>query len=110
MRRIGVRRQDAEAAVIWSGNNIFSLCQKYDRNHANADTVGCMMYILGAADVLMLNDDTETTMQSPCPSAGVTEQQIAEVVVKWLSDHPEQRHLPAPYIVMTALNEAFPCK
>jgi hypothetical protein len=33
----------------------------------------------------------------------------ARSVIKWMDDHPEKRDLPAPYIVMKALDEAFPC-
>ena len=104
------KKRHAEAAVIWSGNDIFKMCQKYDRDDATPDTVGCMMFILGASQTLLMNDDTETAMKSPCPGQGVTNQQVGEVVIKWLNDHPEKRQLPAPFIVMTALNEAFPCR
>jgi hypothetical protein len=57
---------------------------------------------------LVLNDDA-VIMTPPCPGEGVTQEQIADVVIKWLDKHPEKRNLPAPYLIMKALNEAFPC-
>ena len=34
--------------------------------------------------------------------------QLKDVVVKFLNEHPEQRHLPAGVLVLLALKEAFP--
>ena len=39
-------------------------------------------------------------MLSPCPGSGVTLEQVADVVIKWMDDHPEKRDMPAPYVVM----------
>ncbi len=103
------KKRQAEAALIWSGNQLYDLCQHYKTDKLKGSLgPGCFMYIAGATQTLVLNDDTET-MTSPCPGKGVTEEQITDVVIKWLTDHPEKRDLPAPYIVMKALNEAFPC-
>ncbi len=101
------KKKNAEAAVIISGNAIYKICEvgyKIDKTKGP----GCLMYIAGVAQTLILNDDT-AMMTGPCPGAQVTEEQITDVVLKWLDDHPEKRHLPAPYLVMTALKEAFPC-
>lgn len=37
------------------------------------------------------------------------QEQVADVVIKWMDDHPEERDQSAPFIVMMSLNEAFPC-
>ncbi len=103
------KRKQAEAAIIWSGNHIYDLCQHYKADKLKGSLgPGCFMYIAGVTQTLVLNDDTET-MTSPCPGKGVTDEQITDVVIKWLDDHPEKRDLPAPYIVMESLNKAFPC-
>jgi hypothetical protein len=104
------RKRYSEAEIIWSGNHIYELCQHFKTERVSGSLgPGCMMYIAGAAQTLMLNDDAETTMPSPCPGKRVTIEQITDVVIKWMDDHPEKRDLPAPYIVMKSLNEAFPC-
>ena len=106
------KRRHSEAPLIRTGNQIYDLCETYKSDKAdvtrNVAGFGCFMYISGATQTLLLNDDTETTMPSPCPDEGVTDLQITDVVVKWMDDHPEKRDQPAPWIIMRALNDAFP--
>lgn len=40
----------------------------------------------------------------------INRQQIRDIVVKFLKDHPEARHLPAAYLAARAFVEAFDCK
>ena len=56
----------------------------------------------------MLSEPTKT-FPVPCPSTSVTGEQLTDVVIKWLDDHPEKRDRAAPYLIDAALNEAFPC-
>lgn len=44
-----------------------------------------------------------------CPPKGATKAQTWDVVKKYLIDKPEERHKPAPSLVLTAVNKAFPC-
>jgi len=104
------KKRHAEAPLVWSGNQLFDLCQHYRTEKLTGSLgAGCFMYISGATQTLLLTDDADTMMMSPCPRKEVTPDQITDVVLKWLGDHPEKRDLPAPYIVMKALNDAFPC-
>ncbi len=41
---------------------------------------------------------------------GVTNGQVRDVVVKYLKDHPEERHFLASILAVKALSKAFPCK
>lgn len=102
-------KRHAEAELIWSGNQIYDLCQHYKADKLKGSLgPGCFMYIAGVTQTLILNEDAKT-MTAPCPGKGVTSEQITDVVIKWIDDHPEKRDLPAPYIVMKSLNDAFPC-
>ena len=104
------KKRRAEAAIIWSGNQLYDLCQNYKTDKLKGSLgPGCFMYIAGATQAILLTDDSETTMLSPCPGSGVTLEQVADVVIKWMDDHPEKRDMPAPYVVMKSLNEGFPC-
>lgn len=47
--------------------------------------------------------------QSVCSTRGVTNAQLARVVVKFLEDHPEKLNLNQNELVVTALSRAFPC-
>jgi hypothetical protein len=40
---------------------------------------------------------------------GSVRQQTVDVVVNYLRDHPETRHLGGSELVVTALKEKFPC-
>ncbi len=104
------KHRHAEAAIIWDGNRLFDLCLHF-KNDRMTGHLGpaCLMYVTGVAQTLLLNDDGDQ-MASPCPGAGVTDEQITDVVIKWLEDHPGRRDAPAPYIIMVALNDAFPCR
>jgi hypothetical protein len=107
--QLAPKKRHAEAAIIWSGNQIYDLCQHYKADRLKGSLgPGCFMYIAGVTQTLVLNDDTKM-MTSPCPGKEVTDEQVTDVVIKWMDDHPEKRDLAAPYIVMESLNKAFPC-
>jgi Ssp1 endopeptidase immunity protein Rap1a len=45
-----------------------------------------------------------------CTPHSATLPQLQPVVTKWLHAHPEQLHRDAAFLVMTALEEAYPCE
>jgi hypothetical protein len=45
-----------------------------------------------------------------CIPEGTTDEQVIEVVKKYLNEHPEQLHRNASIPVVKALGRAFPCK
>jgi hypothetical protein len=53
---------------------------------------------------------TEGQKRPPfCIEPVVRAEQIIDVVVQYLQQHPEQRHFVGAYIVKLALIKAFPC-
>ena len=95
-----------------TGDHLYQRCINLDAsiedhaptcNQELVDTVMCRWYVLGMADAL---GDAEKI----CPSYGVVDQQIALVVKKYLSDHPESLNRDAVELVEDALKKAFPCK
>ena len=44
-----------------------------------------------------------------CPPIGVTKDQLAAIVSKYVRDHPEQWHKDSYVLALTALHSAFPC-
>ena len=46
---------------------------------------------------------------APCIPNRVTDRQTTDVVVRYLKEHPEQRHYAAANLVAETLAEAFPC-
>src|SRR5580704_7635616 len=89
------KHRKAEAAIIWDGNRLFGLCLHFKTDRMTGSLgPACLMYVTGVAQTLLLNDDGDR-MASPCPGAGVTDEQITDVVIKWIEDHPSRREIPA---------------
>jgi hypothetical protein len=64
----------------------------------------CLGFIGGVNDSsFVLN------MISYCTPDSATLRQLQPIVTKWLHGHPEQLHRDGAFLVMTALEEAFPC-
>jgi hypothetical protein len=45
-----------------------------------------------------------------CYPKGIAQEQIREVVMKYLREHPDRLQDPAPLLVLNSLFEAFDCK
>jgi hypothetical protein len=44
-----------------------------------------------------------------CAATGVAREQVRDAVLKYLSDNPEKRKLPASELAITSLTTAFQC-
>jgi hypothetical protein len=89
----------AFAAAFLTGNDLFTDCSA-------TETIGsviCHGYVVGAADAFAGADLI-------CIPKNVSQGQVADIVTKFLRDHPESRHYSASSEVLQALMEAFPCK
>ena len=65
----------------------------------------CLGFIGGVNDAsFVLN------MVPYCTPHNLTLSQLQPVVTKWLHAHVDQLHRDAAFLVMTALEEVFPCK
>jgi len=70
----------------------------------------CFGYITGVADIEGMEAAVFPDRRRACRAEGVTNGQIKDVVVKYLKEHPEDRHFLAAILVMQAMAKAFPCK
>ena len=66
------------------------------------DRTFALAYIAGVAD------HADVTREV-CAQPGVQANQLKEIVLKYLKNHPENRHHPAAELVVNALKGAFPC-
>ena len=64
----------------------------------------CMGFVAGISDAMSI------AAIKACFPPGVTAGQTADVVKRFLGQHPERRHEAAAGLVAQALSEAFPCK
>jgi hypothetical protein len=90
-----------------TGNRLFEDCSA--ENYFNRGY--CGGYVTGIVDMLeALSARGVIPKNTLCIPEGVTKGQLADVVKKYLGEHPERRHLDAGGLVPEALTASFPCK
>ena len=86
------------------GNRLYEGCIPDGTKH-----VGTLRYIVGVVDGL--NVSTQLGGKPGlCVPGGTSALQLNDVVCLWERNHPADRNAPGPYVVLTALQEAFPCR
>ena len=99
---ISLSYQNAHAGSFFlSGNDLYTYI-----NGDNAyDKGSALGFVVGIAD-------GEESQKRPriCISDQVTRGQVRDVVKKYLTEHPEQRHFTAASLVIESLMAAFPCQ
>lgn len=93
-------------ATFTDGNDLLTSC--------SADLyVECLGYVAGIADAMetaqSCNNGSLAGWQA-CVPIGVRKSQAKDVVIRFLREHPQDRHYPASGLVAQALQEAFPCR
>jgi Rap1a immunity proteins len=69
----------------------------------------CIGLIIGADETHRFIT-TLTKMPMYCmPLRGITNGQKLAIFVKFLQDHPEELHVPGPWLFLMAMRTAFPC-
>jgi len=94
-----------------TGNDLLGVCS--DGHHFNE--AYCKGYAVGVADAAMALNAMKANgypIPSVCLPEGqhVKSEQIRDVVVQYLTAHPEIRHQAAGGHALVALSAAFPCK
>lgn len=82
------------AGPFMDGNELQDACKRADGE------LYCLGFTTGVYDALGM---------TVCPPPGVTMIQVRDIIVKYVADHPEQRHLPAYHLAHNSLEQAFPC-
>jgi hypothetical protein len=91
-------------AHITTGNELLKFCQSGGAtNNPDLMTGLCDGYISSIIQVYAL-------MKSLCPSELATNQQLRDIVVHHLENHPETRDQIAPVLILAATQNIFPCK
>jgi hypothetical protein len=95
-------------ATFFDGNELWTYCNNRFSSEGNAAM--CTAYILGVVDAAQQaqanSPGSSCTLKIP---ENVSGRQIADIVVKALEQHPENRPNSAPSIVLSAVVDAFPC-
>src|SRR5262245_45856614 len=100
------------------GNELFDACEGFrTQGTLSPDEIMrfryCEGYIVAVADTLAslktgLRASTGKSVKY-CPPKGADSHQLTSVVVNYLRDSPEKRHLAAASLVTNALAKGFPC-
>jgi|ERR1019366_1047651 hypothetical protein len=103
--------KDCTAAIkIADGTNPLSRAESYDGLY-------CFGLLRGIMDTVQLWETSDTIFKNhvspgrPClPKDGIQTRQAARIVVKWLTEHPEQLHHADSVLATWALRDSFSCK
>lgn len=98
---VGLSLAPNYASAGWkSGNNLYESC-KSGQPLQYAD---CASFAMG------IYDASELFSQPLHVPSQITASQLHDIVLKYLENHPERRHLPASFLVWTAIREAYPAE
>ena len=92
--------QPAWGSYFDTGNRLYGFCQKPKNSPLEAACIGT---ISGGYDMMV-------ALGYKCQDDGVTREQLKDVVVKYLKDHPERRNAPAVFNIVLAVQAAFSCE
>ena len=90
-------------ASFMDGNGLYKACS----SNSSAEQDICLGYIEGATDYLEWTRSDRNEKQ--CVPAQVVLQQIEDVVMVYLRDHPDYRTNLAAALVATAITQAWNC-
>lgn len=96
----------AGAVMTASGNELLETCRKESSMFSSG---ACLGFIEGVVEGMRLQASTMNEKALVCPPYGVTVGQIRDVVMKYLADHPEQRHFSGAQVTVLALAGAWRC-
>src|SRR5262249_15835262 len=88
------------------GNQLYAEC----RSSPEAKQLLCLGYVMAIAGAASAPNAVGADGFMVCGLEDVTVKQLLDVVIRYLSAHPEERPLSAFSLVVAALDEAFPCR
>ena len=95
----------AGAALAGDGNELLKVCKAPEGSQSRAN---CLGYVTGVYDTVTNLAYMKTLGASPCVPGGVTPAQMADVVIKYLTENPKDRNISAASLVAGALADAWP--
>ena len=94
----------------FSGNQLYSMCDKSGGARDERVDTGCMAWIIGfTSGLFVAQTASKNGDDGVCIPDGVTAGQARETIQKFMQDHPSTRHEIAAVTSFAALKQAFPC-
>jgi hypothetical protein len=95
----------ASADTAMTGNELLDFCGTGPTTETATVSAGmCVGYVEGVYEAL-----TDSGTQTVCPNNKVTVEQFADIVTKFLTEHPEIRDKHATVLIAVILEDNFPC-
>ena len=91
--------------ILQTGNGLLDTCRSND----SLLEFTCLAFVKGVVEGS--SGALEIGNHSPliCSPGGVTIGQNRDILIKWLVEHPEWRHLSATAAILRSLSATFPC-
>jgi hypothetical protein len=107
MLLVGEARAEEKLGI--SGNDLLEFCQAGEPGLENPARVFCLGYIVGALEGWNHATVMHRGTPSLCNARTLTNQQIADIAIIYLRDHPEIRPRNASSILGLLFIDKFPC-
>jgi hypothetical protein len=107
MLLVGEARAEEKLGI--SGNDLLEFCQAGEPGLENAARVFCLGYIVGALEGWHHANVMHRGTPSLCNTQRLTNQEIADIAIIYLRDHPEIRPLNASSILGLLFIDKFRC-
>jgi hypothetical protein len=89
---------------IENGNGLLRSCTS-----EGAEQSYCLGFIFGVMEGVYYKAIADSTRLPWCHPNGVQMEQIRDVIMKYLRDRPERRQMRSAGLIMSALQQAWPC-
>jgi hypothetical protein len=94
-------------ATYWSGDDLWDACGKTIEGQA---PVACRTYIVGVSDGHNTSYAHKGLSTAYCLHYGAMADDLTTVVRGYLKAHPERLSRPAASVVLSALENGYPCR
>lgn len=91
--------------ILQTGNGLLDTCRSND----SLLQFTCLAFVKGVVEGSSGALEIGNHTQLICAPDGVTIGQDRDILVKWLVEHPEWRHLSATAAILRSLSSTFPC-
>jgi hypothetical protein len=100
------KAQEQRLIYFYDGNKLLEICQQRNRDIIFGYVMGAMDAVNAVAGKLVSD---ASIVKRFCDQEGVTAGAVGNTICLYLADHPEKRTLPGAALIITAMQEAFPC-
>lgn len=97
---------------FYAGNTLLEICKGTAPGEASPVSIyhgSCMGYLAGVADAEATWVKWGAKAQTFCVPNGTNVEQLRQVFLRWMDQHPEHWHLASGDLMITAFREAWPC-